>query len=236
MSSTISRPWRTDNSLDDGRVNLLFPYVFAGYPKLNGTPAIDLSVDLADAIALAPSLGSFLSALHSFSPLDAHDLGVPQAEMDPRVGAKVARDELKALASVLEAEHINRCRFYLEDQIRANLRYSGPPRLLHADFSAEHILLSSDGRQVVGVIDWTDAEIGDPAFDFGYLWVWQGEPLVTEVIRHYRGVMDPGFFDRVRLYGVCSAIADAYYGVTAGIDKNRQIGVAALERSFLRNS
>jgi hypothetical protein len=71
---------------------------------------------------------------------------------------------------------------------------------------------------------------------FGYLWVWQGEPLVTEVIRHYRGVMDPGFLDRVRPYGVCSAIADAYYGVTAGIDKNRQIGVAALERSFFRNS
>ena len=51
-----------------------------------------------------------------------------------------------------------------------------------------------------------------------------------------RGDVDPGFLDRVRLYGVCSAIADAYYGVTAGIEKNRRIGVAALERSFLRNS
>jgi aminoglycoside phosphotransferase (APT) family kinase protein len=156
--------------------------------------------------------------------------------MDPRVGAIVARDELKALASVLEAEHINRCRFYLEDQIRANHHNLRPPRLLHADFSAEHILLSSDRRQVVGVIDWTDAEIGDPAFDFGYLWVWQGEPLVTEVIRHYLRDVDAEFIDRVRLYGVCSAIADAYYGVMAGIDKNRRIGVAALEGSFLRQS
>jgi aminoglycoside 2''-phosphotransferase len=219
-----------------GQPGPFFPYVFAGYRKLNGAPAIDLSVNLVDVIALAPLLGSFLSAVHSFSPAEAHDLGVPQAEMDPRVCAQEAADELKQLASVLEAELINRCHFYLEDHIRANGRYSGPPRLLHADFSAEHILLSSDCRRVVGVIDWTDAEIGDPAFDFGYLWVWQGEPLVTEVIRHYRGVMDPGFLDRVRLYGVCSAIADAYYGVTAGIDKNRQIGVAALERSFFRNS
>jgi aminoglycoside phosphotransferase (APT) family kinase protein len=177
-----------------------------------------------------------LSALHSFSPLAAHDLGVPQAETDPRVGAIVARVELKALASVLEAEHIDRCRFYLEDQIRANHHNLRPPRLFHADFSAEHILLSSDRRQVVGVIDWTDAEIGDPAFDFGYLWVWQGEPLVTEVIRHYLRDVDAEFIDRVRLYGVCSAIAHAYYGVMAGIEKNRRIGVAALEWSFLCQS
>ena len=218
-----------------GRPGPSFPYVFAGYLRLNGTPAIDMSVDLADAIALAPALGSFLSSVHSFSAAEAHELGVPHAEMDPRVCARGC-GQAEQLASVLGAELINRCGSLLEDHIRANRPSFGPPRLLHADFSAEHILLSSDGRQVVGVIDWTDAEIGDPAFDFGYLWVWRGEPLLTEVIRHYRGDMDPGFLDRVRLYGVCSAIADAYYGVTAGIDKNRRIGVAALERSFLRNS
>ena len=71
---------------------------------------------------------------------------------------------------------------------------------------------------------------------FGYLWVWRGEPLVTEVIRHYGVDIDPGFLDRVRLYGVCSAIADAYYGVMAGIEKNRRIRVAALEASCLRQS
>ena len=98
-----------------------------------------------------------------------------------RAFAQEARDQLEQLASVLEAELINRCGSFLEDHILANRRYSGPPRLLHADFSAEHILLSSDGRQVVGVIDWTDAEIGDPAFDFGYLWVCQ--PHVSVV--HY---------------------------------------------------
>ncbi len=60
----------------------------------------------------------------------------------------------------------------------------------------------------------------------------EGE-LPLEVLRHYQGEVDAGFLDRVRLYGVCSAIADYHYGVMAGIDKNRQIGLAALERSFL---
>jgi Phosphotransferase enzyme family len=92
--------------------------------------------------------------------------------------------------------------------------------------------LSSDGQNIVGVIDWTDVEIGDPAFDFGYLWVWHGEPFVREVLRHYQGDIDPGFIDRACAYGVCSAVADCYYGIMAGIERNRRIGIAALERSF----
>jgi hypothetical protein len=40
----------------------------------------------------------------------------------------------------------------------------------------------------------------------------------------------------VLLYGVCSAVADAYDGVNAGVEKNRRIGVTALQRSFLRDS
>jgi hypothetical protein len=59
-----------------GQPGPFFPYVFPGYRKLNGTPAIDLSVNLVDAIALAPLLGSFLSAVHSFSPAEARDLWV----------------------------------------------------------------------------------------------------------------------------------------------------------------
>jgi hypothetical protein len=105
MSSTISRPWRTDNSLDDGRVNLLFPYVFAGYPKLNGTPAVDLSLDLADAIALAPVLGSFLSAVHSFSPAEARDLWVFMG-----LAGRAARDGSDSALSGSHGSRISRSR------------------------------------------------------------------------------------------------------------------------------
>ena len=97
--------------------------LFAGYPKLNGTPAIDLPVNLVDAIALASLLGSFLSAVHSFSRADAQILVFHMPNMDPRVMANGAVDELQTLRSVLETELVERCRCYLEDQIRANLRY-----------------------------------------------------------------------------------------------------------------
>ena len=96
-----------------GQPCALFPCVFAGYLKLDGTPAIDLVVGLAHAVALAPSVALFLSAVHSFSWADAQDLGVPRAEVDPRTGAQGALDELKEIASALETELVSQCRSYL---------------------------------------------------------------------------------------------------------------------------
>ena len=212
-----------------------YPYAFAGYPKLKGVAAIELSLDESETISLAGTLGSFLSSVHSFPGLDAQELGVIQADVDPGTAIAEALAELNELAPSLPSDISRQCENYLQNQIKVSRRYSGPRRLLHGDFSAEHILLSTDGREVIEVIDWTDVEIGDPAFDYGYLWVWQGDSLVTEVLRHYQGDVDAEFRDRVRLYGICSAIADYHYGVMAGIDKNRQIGLAALDREFLKS-
>ncbi len=105
--------------------------------------------------------------------------------------------------------------------------------LLHSDLSAEHILLSADGNRVEAIIDWTDAVTGDPAHDFAGLWVWQGQPFVEQVLEHYAGAMDADFRQRIRLYALCSALSDFSYGVQAGREANRRLGLAALERSLL---
>jgi aminoglycoside phosphotransferase (APT) family kinase protein len=215
-----------------GKPGPVFPYMFAGYPKLKGTPAIELPLSLREVMPLARSMGSILSSVHSFSTSDAHELGVAQAESDLQSNAIEALAELAEIASVLKSELVDRCVAYLKATVGPSTPASRASCLLHGDFSAEHILLSSDGQNIVGVIDWTDTEIGDPAFDFGYLWVWHGEPFVREVLHHYQGAIDPGFIDRACAYGICSAVADCYYGMKAGIERNRRIGVAALERSF----
>jgi aminoglycoside phosphotransferase (APT) family kinase protein len=210
----------------------LFPYLFAGYRKLRGTPAIQLGLGPGDALALAPALGAVLSAVHSLPADEACCIGVRRAEDDPQSRVLEALEELRAVRGELRPESYEGCRLYLEQSAAAGQGYQGPPRLLHADFSAEHILLSPDGRRVEGVIDWTDAEVGDPAFDFGYLWVWHGERLVDEILRHYALDVDPGLRDRVQRDGVCQAIADLHYGVAGGGEKYRWTGRAAFERAF----
>ena len=46
------------------------------------------------------------------------------------------------------------------------------PALVHGDLGPDHILCSTSA--VTGVIDWSDATVGDPAIDFG--WVLHSTP------------------------------------------------------------
>jgi aminoglycoside phosphotransferase (APT) family kinase protein len=55
------------------------------------------------------------------------------------------------------------------------------PTLVHADVGPEHILLH-DGA-VSGVIDWTDARIGDPAVDLA--WLLHGSSAANAVAEAY---------------------------------------------------
>jgi aminoglycoside phosphotransferase (APT) family kinase protein len=49
--------------------------------------------------------------------------------------------------------------------------------LVHADLGPDHLLVA-DGR-IIGIIDWTDAEIGDPALDL--CWLLYGAPEAIAV-------------------------------------------------------
>ncbi|MYR63872.1 phosphotransferase, partial [Streptomyces sp. SID625] len=50
--------------------------------------------------------------------------------------------------------------------------------LVHHDLKGEHLVLSPDGR-VRGVLDWTDAVIGDPAEDIAGLALAVGSPAAV---------------------------------------------------------
>jgi aminoglycoside phosphotransferase (APT) family kinase protein len=122
-----------------------------------GTPATDLTSDQGAA------LGEFFRVLHSVDTTDAAARGTPshdaawnehlqhldrfRRDVFPRVP-----DPLRGLAEAL-----------LE-------RLSQPPPapvLVHGDVGPGHILVT-DGT-VSGIIDWSDAHIGDPALDLAWL-------------------------------------------------------------------
>jgi len=73
-----------------------------------------------------------------------------------------------------------------------------PAVLIHNDISAEHILWDERTGQI-GVIDFSDRVIGDPALDFGGLFVY-GEAFVRAVYDTYEGPKDEQFLDRAKLY------------------------------------
>jgi aminoglycoside phosphotransferase (APT) family kinase protein len=50
----------------------------------------------------------------------------------------------------------------------------------------------------VGLLDWTDVALGDPALDLVVPALWQGWRFLDDVLGHYRVRLDDGFGDRLR--------------------------------------
>jgi aminoglycoside phosphotransferase (APT) family kinase protein len=208
-----------------------FPSIFAGYRTLAGTPAIAVPADGIDFADLAARVGGVLAALHAFPLREAERLGVVRLAEDEDLAAR--REEhragLDALRDALPRDVFDRCRRHLEGPVPPP--HPDRPCLLHGDLSADHLLIDPTGK-VSGLIDWTDAFLGDPAYDLAYLWAWQGEDLVENVLGRSSLSVDPGFRDRVRAYGVCIALDEIAYGIEVRRESNRRLGREALFKAF----
>ena len=67
-------------------------------------------------------------------------------------------------------------------------------------------MVDSDTGLPIGVIDWSDARLTDPAVDFGLVWFDLGVAVVAAALAAY-GPVDSDFIDRARWYALHAGIA-----------------------------
>ncbi|MEK7470176.1 MAG: aminoglycoside phosphotransferase family protein [Planctomycetota bacterium] len=176
-----------------------------GYGFLRGEPLAGRDWDPALARTLAPQLGQFFSALHA---IPTSSLTVPSGPRNLLNMQARANGWIAALDSFGEPGAAARERLKT-----APAPYEGPALLVHNDFGPEHALL--DGDRLSGVIDWSDARIGDPATDFAGVANWGGGAFLREVLAHYDGPVDAGLAGRALFQALCVAVYDAHYGIAA---------------------
>lgn len=117
---------------------------------------------------LTAQAGELLARIHTVQlvgheSLDAHEHGVvPSFLADLRWDDHAADAALRNGVSRAELADARRLL-----ETHASL-WASPPRLLHGDWLAEHVLVRDDA--VVGIIDFGNTRVGDPAFDLAY---WQ---------------------------------------------------------------
>ena len=124
------------------------PVFFVSYPLIDGEPLVDEDPE---------TVAAFLTALHGLElPL----------ERAPWLDEYVARAERFArdVLPLLDQDVRPRAQALLDE---AHTLTGFDPVPLHGDVLPEH-LRCRDGR-LVGVIDWGDARIGDPALDYAWL-------------------------------------------------------------------
>ncbi len=191
-----------------------YPYPFAGYPLLPGVSGERVRPGPRSRGAVAQQLGAFLSALHCYP--------INQIDQIDQSGAPLPVRPLPDVAALLRriAAHADLLREaipsmltpamepYLRGEVALPLPCPFPPVLCHTDLKGEHVLVSADGTQVLGILDWSDLARCDPAADFRGVWIWLGAAFVAAVLRPYTApaAADPHLFERSAFYARCGAL------------------------------
>lgn len=156
------------------------------YPLLPGAPGLTLTDEATphwhfevESPTFAKSLGAFLAQLHSVDPQDVSDTGI-----DVLAPAEV-RQGIRNDIAVVQAEFdissklLDRWSAWLSDD-----RY-WPARstVTHGEIYPAHLLLS--GENIVGVLDWTTANISDPARDFQFHRATVSDQTFHKTVQYY---------------------------------------------------
>jgi aminoglycoside phosphotransferase (APT) family kinase protein len=172
------------------------PFPFAAYRRIPGVGADRGGV--SDPLGLAADVGRMLDALHRVDP----DLVPPTPAGWERLTLDDERLELVAeiagvaetagVTALLGGELADRAEEYLTGVVPPPAR-DAAPRFVHNDICPDHLIIDPARGRLNGVIDFSDAMVGDPVVDFVGLVGLGGRSWVDQALAHYRLPLGQGF-------------------------------------------
>ncbi|AQU79556.1 aminoglycoside phosphotransferase family protein [Planococcus faecalis] len=93
--------------------------------------------------------------------------------------------------------------------------FTNEKTIIHGDLTASNIIYSQEKESINGIIDFTDAQIGDPAFDFAGLYWAFGMDFTKDVLGWYTNIENKEFLlDRVKkFYGLQPVFHELLYAI-----------------------
>jgi aminoglycoside phosphotransferase (APT) family kinase protein len=198
------------------------------WPHLPGVPLIGVHPrpDGAARLGVAARLGALLAALHAVPPEQAADF----AELDdapPEDWLDEARQQWPSVAGQVPGAYRPAVEAFLaepapEPPPAATLVFS------HHDLGIEHVLVDPGTGEVTGVIDWSDAAVGDPARDYGLIL----RDLGPSALAAASPRDDQALARRIWFYARCGLIADLAYGLETGRQEYATKSLSAISWLF----
>ncbi|MET8286210.1 aminoglycoside phosphotransferase family protein [Streptomyces sp. NPDC051639] len=202
------------------------------YHKLPGAPLLDMSPHQRSAhgTSIAATLGELLTALHAVPVDRLGDL----VEVDHQPLAEWRHEATRnyvTVAGQVPAAHRRPVEAFLE---AAPPHDGRTPTFSHNDLGIEHVLVDPATWTVTGIIDWSDAAVVDPAYDFGLLHRDLGPAATRAAISGYRTDADDlaALSERAVFYARCSVFEDLAHGIETEQDKYVDKSLAAMEWLF----
>jgi len=199
-----------------------------GYRRIEG-----VACDAAPDGTWPERLGRFLYDLHSVPP---EFVGL-RAQTAAQVRARLI-EEWSALAAAVLPELPSPDRADAEAMLAAAIDdddlWTFAPCLTHGDLGPEHVLVTPSG-DLAGVLDWEEASVGDPAWDFAW-WV-HAMPATTErILGAYGGRPDRRFLDRARILYAIMPWHEIEHGLRTAQPASVQSGVEGARERLPRTS
>ncbi|MCA9691738.1 MAG: phosphotransferase [Nannocystaceae bacterium] len=211
-----------------GRPGPDYPWPFAGYRLVEGTPAFEAGLDDAARSRCAAPLARFLRALHDtpltpelvaatpLDPVGRYAFATIVPLIDRRLEQLVARGLL---------DDAGRLRALIDETPRAPARAD---TLVHGDLDGRHVLVDGAGAPR-GVIDWGDLHRGDPATDLAMVHGFLPAAGRAEFLEVY-GAVPEDVWLRARFRAISTSGAVAVYGHETGRESWTREALAALSR------
>ncbi|TKI85252.1 aminoglycoside phosphotransferase family protein [Bacillus mycoides] len=175
------------------------------YPLIHGEPLtteLVTKLEKKELKAIITQLATFLAALHSIPLKRTETLGFPIEKTLTywkELQTKLNQYFTNNLTS-LQKSALNRL---FENFFTCITKSTFQNAIIHADFTHHHILFNNLHKNISGVIDFGDAQIGDPAFDFAGLYYDFGREFTTSVYEQYSALIshrDPLLIHRITIF------------------------------------
>jgi aminoglycoside phosphotransferase (APT) family kinase protein len=205
---------------------------FAVYQRIPGVPLIDLT--RSPAPGFGSSLGRFLKALHAFPVERAAALGL-EAFDGPRARARrIEKYEefVRRVFPLLSCEARTYVEGIFERHLNDGEQWAFEPRLCHGDIDDRNVLADPDTGELTGVVDFTDADVHNPAGDFA--WAYAGGFARLGIEDQLPELLREGGIGADRLEGYRNflpawfALGDLLHGVQIGDEGYVEDGIRAL--------
>lgn len=204
-----------------------------GYRKIEGVPLLECGLDADRSKDMARQIGGALSCLHGFSVERAMQLGVPGGLSEWRQRYEDLYGQVhEQVLPLLDEKGRDRVSKLLQDFLASEAHFSFEPVLIHADLSEEHILCDPVRGNLVGIIDWGDACIGDPALDLTGLLFNCGADLASQTLAHYTGKVDETFWHRMKFYASVVPLYEILFGLMSHDDTHVKNGLELVARDM----
>jgi aminoglycoside 2''-phosphotransferase len=212
----------------------LFPHPVAGYPRLPGVP---LEGSVAGNVAMqqvAGEIGRFLAVLHRIPN------GTTQSIALPNLGPARAIEKQRALYCeirqhvypVLNAAERAWTRELFESFLADAAHHCFEPVLVHGDLDSSNILWDPADGALLAIIDFEEACLGDPAWDFCVLVAEHGRTFLQALLGAYHLPLDTGFESRVAFHSQRVLFHELLYGLKHDDARFSQHALRRLRRAM----